>query len=169
MRCLSEVLLWACVGAIATSCGGGGQSSSGPLAPRGAQCPVGPPGQCNLDAQRSDEGRFQGLRQLAEKLGESAHPLSNATLSGGKEQEPIADHVRSVGLMLSKWHVEEMNNNGDAPRRRAGGDRHGVAERIRCAADKLIELGPSAQESELVCWCQELWRTAQAYSRMGPK
>lgn len=148
---------------------GGSQSGAGPLTPLGAKCPVGPPGKCQLESKRSDEQRFDGLNELAKRLLDSDHPLRNSTLAGGEEGDAIGDHVRSVAIMMSAWHLETSKGDPSATRRQTGGDLHSLAQRIRCAADKLIELGPSAPESELVCWCQELWRTSSAYSRMGPQ
>ncbi len=155
------------IGAATASCGG--QSSSGPLTPKGHQCPVEPPGACQVDAQRSDAERLNALKALSDALLADSHSLHATTLAGGEEDQPLGAHVRSVAVMFSKWEMEAQNGAPGAARREPGGDLQPLARRIRCAADKLVEIGASAPEPELVCWCQELWRTTRAYSRMPEK
>jgi hypothetical protein len=86
---------------------------------------------------------------------------------GGESNEPVGAHVRSVAVILSGWELEKQKSDPLAARREGEGDLRAVADRVRSAADKLSALGPAAQESELVCWSLELWKTARAYTRMA--
>jgi hypothetical protein len=154
---------------VLCGCGGGGASGSETLTPRGEQCPSGPPGDDQIEAQRTDEQRFKGLEELSKQLLDTGHPLHNATLAGGESTEPVGSHVRTVGAIIANWELEKRQGAELATRREGDGDLRNVAERVRCAADKLIALGPAAKEAELVCWSLELWKTGRAYSRMAAK
>jgi hypothetical protein len=130
---------------------------------------VAPPGQCQIDEERSDEKRFSGLNALSKELLDSAHPLHNITLVGGERQHPIGDHVQSVAVILSKWDIEEKADEPIAVRRKPDGNLHAVAQRLRCAADRLVALGASGKPSDLVCWSLELWRVGRAYTQLASK
>ncbi len=153
------------------SCGGGGAAGNGSaaLTPRGSECGVAPPGPCQIDEARSDEQRFTGLNALSKQLLESAHPLHNATLVGGEEQHPIGAHIQTVAVIMSTWDIGEKANEPKAIRRRPDGDLHNVAQRLRCAADRMIAIGSSASQAELVCWSMELWRVGRAYTNLASK
>jgi hypothetical protein len=167
----TQRILAACIPIWLASCGGGGGGGGGSavLSPKGGQCGLDPPGQCQVSEQRSDEARFTGLKELSKRLLDQSHPLHNATLAGGEENTPIGTHVQSVAIVLSTWELEEKQNASVALRRGPEGNLHNIAQRLRCAADRLIELGPSANQSELVCWCLELWRSGRAYARMASR
>jgi hypothetical protein len=154
---------------LAVACGGSGGGGSEPLTPRGGDCGIAPVDTCRIDAKRSDEDRFNGLNSLAKKLLSDSHPLHNSTFVGGDPDHPIGQHVESVAVMMSTWDMAEKSDEARAVRRRPDGDLHNVAERLRCAADRLIKLGPDAETSGLVCWSLELWRVGRAYSSMAAK
>ena len=163
---LTDCVLLVLASSIVITCGGGG---GGPLSPRGGECGVAPTDICQIDKARSDEQRFAGLKSLAKQLQDNAHPLHNATLVGGEQEHPIGKHVETVAVIMSTWDVGENSNDPLAVRRRPEGNLHNVAERLRCAADRLIALGPSAKDSELVCWSLELWRVGRAYTQLASK
>jgi hypothetical protein len=154
---------------LAVSCGGSGGSGSEPLTPRGGDCGVAPTDTCQINEKRSDEARFAGLKSLAKEMLSDSHPLHNATFVGGDPEHPIGKHVESVAVMMSTWDTGEKSDDARAVRRRPDGDLHNVAERLRCAADRLIALGPTADDSALVCWSLELWRVGRAYSSLAAK
>ena len=150
-------------------CGGGGAggSGAGALTPLGAECGVAPPGECQIDASRSDTQRFEGLNALSKELLDETHPLHNMTLAGGQLDQPIGTHVQSVGVIMSTWDSEQKSNDPIGARRNEGGNLYPVTQRLRCAADRLIELGAKANPKVQVCWAQELWRVGRAYARLA--
>lgn len=148
---------------------GGGATSGKTLTPRGEHCPAGPPGDAQLDGKSSDEQRFKGLEQLSKQLLDAGHPLHKVTLTGGESSEPVGSHVRTVGAIIANWELEKRQGAPLSARREGDGDLRNVADRVRSAADKLVALGPSASEAELVCWSLELWKTGRAYTRMTAK
>jgi hypothetical protein len=162
------------VGAVIASivvggCGGSGASNQGALTPRGQECPLGPPSDDQINSSNSDVRRFHGLEELSRRLLETNHPLYNSTLVGGESNESIGSHIRTIATVIANWELEKRQGNSLALRREAEGDLHNVADRVRCAADQLIKMGPTAQEKELVCWSLELWKTGRAYTRMASK
>ena len=158
-----------CIAVASFSCGGGGEggSGSGALTPKGEKCGIAPPGPCEIDEKRSDEQRFEGLNELSKEFFKDTHVLHNVTLVGGVETDPLASHVRSIGIVMSHWDLEENANDKRAARRMPDGDLYPITQRTRCAADRLIELGADANPNELVCWSLELWRVGRAYTRMA--
>ncbi len=168
VRYALALLAASCIGA----CGGGGGAGgtgSETLTPRGSECGVAPSGECKIVESRSDGQRFAGLKALSKQLLEDSHPLRNATLVGGEQEHPIGTHIQTVAIIMSTWDAGEKANDPLAIRRRPDGDLHNVAERLRCAADRLIALGPSAKASDLVCWSLELWRVGRAYTQLASK
>ena len=146
---------------------GGGASNQVTFTPRGQECPLGPPSDDQINSRNSDVQRYRGLEELSSRLLETNHPFYNFTLVGGESNEPIGAHIRTIATVIANWELEKRHGNSLALRREGEGDLRNVADRVRCAADKLIKMGPAAQEKELVCWSLELWKTGRAYTRMA--
>ena len=149
-----------------TSCAEGATvgSGSGPLVPVGDQCGVAPPGECQIDDKRTDTERFEKLNALAKELLKDSHSLHDKTLAGGQKDHPVGEHLQSVAIIISTWDSE---SESAAARRDEGGKLYNVTQRLRCAADRIVELGPNANPTQQVCWSQELWRVGRAYARMA--
>jgi hypothetical protein len=171
MKNVAHTLVFLAASYVGACGGGGGAGGSGSetLTPKGAECGVAPSGDCKIVETRSDEERFAGLKSLSKQLLDDSHPLHNATLVGGEQEHPIGTHIQTVAIIMSTWDAGEKANDPLAIRRRPDGDLHNVAERLRCAADRLVALGPSAKASELVCWSLELWRVGRAYMQLASK
>jgi len=171
MKNLAFTLVFLAASSVGACGGGGGAGGSGSetLTPKGAECGVAPSGECKIVESRSDEQRFAGLKSLSNQLLEDSHPLHNATLVGGEAEHPIGMHIQTIAIVMSTWDAGERASDPLAVRRRPDGDLHNVAERLRCAADQLVALGPSAKASELVCWSLELWRVGRAYTKLASK
>ena len=146
--------------------GGTASSGSGPLTPVGGECGVAPPGECQIDASRTDTQRFDALNELAKEMLKDTHSLHDKTLDGGQKEHPVGEHLQSVAIVMSTWDSEGEDASA---RRNEGGKLYPVAQRLRCAADRMIELGANANPTQQVCWTQELWRVGRAYARMAAK
>jgi hypothetical protein len=109
------------------------------------------------------------LNELSKQLLEDSHPLHDKTLAGGQEDHALGFHLQTVGIVMSTWDSEQKSEEAVAARRNEGGKLYPVAQRLRCAADRLIELGANANPTQQVCWTQELWRVGRAYARMAAK
>ncbi len=159
-----RIFLRSCVLAgvgLALGCGGSAESGPKALTPRGGECPVGPPSPCQIDAQRTDRARFEGLKALAEAIDQSSHPLHDATLADGEKDVSVGGHILSVAIVMSTWPTSSSEGPSNTE-----GNAESVQERVRCAADRLIALGSTADPAELVCWAEELYRTGRVYTRL---
>jgi hypothetical protein len=165
VTCLFLVVPWV------VSCAGGGEAGEGSasLTPRGGECGAAPVGRCQIDASRTDEQRFDALKDLGKLLLEPTHPLHDATLAGRDQRHPLGSQIQAVGLVLSTWDAEEKADEPRAIRRRPDGNLHNIAQRLRCAADNLIKLGATSDPSETVCWSLELWQVGRAYMQLASK